>query len=203
MLRDRIYDGMAAAWKATERQPITGLEWRVEPVKLPPRREKSFRRGGEHARCWTIRRQTKAKRQQRRVSAGLAEARLERPIDLTCLDLGKAQVLHLPGEPFIEYQLKAQRAAAGSLRVRGRLRRRRAGLHSDRAGPTSKAATSRRSRWPARRARRSFIRRWRSCSRRRRSGSDISRLATLRRSVERFCEASLYITSSAAEARIA
>ena len=34
--------------------------------------------------------------------------RIDRPIELTCLDLGKAQVLHLPGEPFIEYQLKAQ-----------------------------------------------------------------------------------------------
>src|SRR5262249_28199246 len=34
--------------------------------------------------------------------------RLARPIDLACLDLGKALVLHLPGEPFVEYQLKAQ-----------------------------------------------------------------------------------------------
>src|SRR5262249_47395095 len=34
--------------------------------------------------------------------------RIDRPIRLTCLDLGKAQVLHLPGEPFVEYQLKAQ-----------------------------------------------------------------------------------------------
>src|SRR5439155_1800627 len=31
-----------------------------------------------------------------------------RPIDFTCLDLGRALVLHLPGEPFVEYQLKAQ-----------------------------------------------------------------------------------------------
>ena len=34
--------------------------------------------------------------------------RIERPIDVTCLDLGQALVVHLPGEPFIEYQLKAQ-----------------------------------------------------------------------------------------------
>ncbi len=34
--------------------------------------------------------------------------RINRPIDLTCLDFGKVLVLHLPGEPFIEYQLKAQ-----------------------------------------------------------------------------------------------
>jgi hypothetical protein len=33
---------------------------------------------------------------------------IDRPIDFTCLDLGKALILHLPGEPFIEYQPKAQ-----------------------------------------------------------------------------------------------
>jgi hypothetical protein len=33
----------------------------------------------------------------------------DRPIDVTCLDLGKALVVHLPGEPFVEYQLEAQR----------------------------------------------------------------------------------------------
>ena len=27
---------------------------------------------------------------------------------MTCLDLGRVLVLHLPGEPFVEYQLKAQ-----------------------------------------------------------------------------------------------
>jgi len=34
--------------------------------------------------------------------------RIDRPIELTCLDLGGTLVAHLPGEPFIEYQLKAQ-----------------------------------------------------------------------------------------------
>jgi hypothetical protein len=31
-----------------------------------------------------------------------------RPIQLSCLALGSIRVLHLPGEPFIEYQLYAQ-----------------------------------------------------------------------------------------------
>jgi hypothetical protein len=36
--------------------------------------------------------------------------RLDRPIDITCLDFGgKVFVLHLPGEPFIEYQLAGQK----------------------------------------------------------------------------------------------
>jgi hypothetical protein len=34
--------------------------------------------------------------------------RVDQPIALTCLDFGEMLVLHLPGEPFIEYQLKAQ-----------------------------------------------------------------------------------------------
>jgi hypothetical protein len=36
--------------------------------------------------------------------------RKDRPINLTCLDLGQVQLLHLPGEPFIEYQLDAKKA---------------------------------------------------------------------------------------------
>ena len=30
-------------------------------------------------------------------------------IDLTCLRLGPAYILHLPGEPFVQYQLAAQK----------------------------------------------------------------------------------------------
>src|SRR5262245_33119921 len=48
ILRDRIYDCMAAAWKATERFAVSGYEWRVEHVKLKPRSEKSF--GEEESR---------------------------------------------------------------------------------------------------------------------------------------------------------
>src|SRR5205814_8212186 len=35
-------------------------------------------------------------------------ARQDRPVGVTCLVLGRARVFHLPGEPFIEYQLFAQ-----------------------------------------------------------------------------------------------
>ena len=42
VLRDRILSGMRAAWRATERHPVKGWEWRVEPITLAPRREPSF-----------------------------------------------------------------------------------------------------------------------------------------------------------------
>jgi hypothetical protein len=106
VLRDRICEAMKAAWKATERQAVTGWDWRIEPVKLPPRREPSF--GAEESRK-TLDDVKQAKAKRGNAAFQLAWlARLDRPIDLTCLELGKALVLHLPGEPFIEYQLAAQ-----------------------------------------------------------------------------------------------
>lgn len=106
VLRDRMYTALKAAWKATKRHPLTTWEWRGEPIRLPPRREKSFgeeesRKGLEDAKA------NKAHRGNSAFQLAWLK-RLERPIELTCLDLGKALVLHLPGEPFIEYQLKAQ-----------------------------------------------------------------------------------------------
>jgi hypothetical protein len=106
LLRDRIHAAMKAAWEATRRHPLTTWGWRVEPIRLLPRREMSF--GADESR--KILEDAKAVK-ARRGNAAFQLAwlkRQDRPIELTCLDLGKALVLHLPGEPFIEYQLKAQ-----------------------------------------------------------------------------------------------
>jgi hypothetical protein len=106
VLRDRVLEAMESAWKATERQKVTGWEWHVEPVKLTPRKEASF--GEEESnRILNDAKQTKTARNNAAFQLGW-RARNERPIDFTCLDLGSVAVVHLPGEPFIEYQLKAQ-----------------------------------------------------------------------------------------------
>jgi hypothetical protein len=109
VLRDRIHDAMVAAWKETKRQPVKSWEWRTEPVKFTARREKTF--GEEESKkVLADEKATKAKRNNAAFQLAWLK-RLERAIDLTCLDFGKAAVLHLPGEPFIEYQLKAQEVA--------------------------------------------------------------------------------------------
>jgi hypothetical protein len=106
VLRDRVHAAMAAAWKETERHAVKGWEWRIEPVKMPPRSEKSF--GAEESKkVLEDEKQTKARRNNAAFQLAWLR-RIERPIELTCLDFGPALVLHLPGEPFIEYQLKAQ-----------------------------------------------------------------------------------------------
>jgi hypothetical protein len=106
VLRDRIYTAMKAAWQDTTRHVVTGWEWRVEPLKFAPRSEKSF--GEDESRKIL---ENSKESIARRGNAAFQLAWLKRiaqPVELTCLDLGKVQVLHLPGEPFIEYQLKAQ-----------------------------------------------------------------------------------------------
>jgi hypothetical protein len=112
VLRDRIYDAMREAWRRTRRHPVGDWQWRVEPVKLPPRKEKSF--GAEASRpVLADVKLPKATRGNAAFQMAWLE-RLDRPIDLTCLDLGSALVLHLPGEPFIEYQLHAQSLRRGA-----------------------------------------------------------------------------------------
>lgn len=106
VLRDRVYEAMKAAWKATRRRPVTGWDWRVELVRLPARREASF--GEEASRKLLQDARAPAARRGNAAFQLAWLARLDRPIPLTCLDLGEALVLHLPGEPFVEYQLKAQ-----------------------------------------------------------------------------------------------
>jgi hypothetical protein len=106
ILRDRMVKAMTAAWEATARQPVHGWAWRTLPVKLPARAEKSF--GAEESRKLL---ENPKESQARRGNAAFQLSwleRIDRPIDMTCLDFGEAMVVHLPGEPFVEYQLYAQ-----------------------------------------------------------------------------------------------
>jgi hypothetical protein len=106
VLRRRVYEAMKAAWEATERAELKGWSWRVEPLKLPPRAEASF---GAAASRAVLEDAEAAKARRGNAAFQLAWLRrLGRPIDVTCLDLGRARVLSLPGEPFVAYQLKAQ-----------------------------------------------------------------------------------------------
>ena len=106
ILRDRVYAGMVGAWKVTERFACERFSWHVDPVQLPLRTEPSF--GAEASR--KVLNDTNATAARRNNAAFQLAwlARQDRPIILSCLDLGQVRVLHLPGEPFVEYQLYAQ-----------------------------------------------------------------------------------------------
>lgn len=109
VLAERLADGMRRAWDATRREPMDAskVAWSVEPVRLPPaphlhedellarlkgREGAFFLTGGASKLSW------------------LRRCREGRTTDVACLDLGRASILHLPGELFVEYQLAAKAA---------------------------------------------------------------------------------------------
>lgn len=109
ILRDRIYTGMVDAWNSTTRKPVSGWTWNIEPITLRPRSEPSF---GEaiSTRDMHDEKQTKARRNNAALQLAWLK-RIKTPIEITSLDFGTVKTLHLPGEPFIEFQLAATKLA--------------------------------------------------------------------------------------------
>ena len=105
LLAERLADGMRRAWETTRREPLTAkmIGWAIQPVSLPVAKDlaqfqdqlkerdpRLAAMGGASRLAWV-----------RRCQAG-------HRIDVTCLRLGRARLLHLPGELFVEYQLAAK-----------------------------------------------------------------------------------------------
>jgi hypothetical protein len=109
ILAERMAQGMRAAWEATVKTPITAadVDWRVRPVALPV---------GDHLNADQLQATLDDKKAEvaQRITAASRLAFVSRmnsghKIELSCLRLGNAYVLHMPGELFVEYQLAAQK----------------------------------------------------------------------------------------------
>lgn len=106
LLAERMADGMKRAWDATKREPISAdaIKWAVEPLTFKP--------AGNIARLQEEIKTKPATYIANNMSKLVWLRRLEagKKIDLACLSIGKARILFLPGEPFVEYQLGAKAA---------------------------------------------------------------------------------------------
>ena len=108
-LADRLYQGMVEAWKKTERHALGAVAFRhtkleVEFIKTPEFSEAALTK--------TLR-DSDAK-MDTRIAAAMGLSTRKRlaaghKIDLPCVDFGPAQMVLLPGETFVGYQLAAQR----------------------------------------------------------------------------------------------
>ena len=109
VLADRVAAGMATAWNNAKKTPVSveDLGWNVVAVALPPAPHL------DEKRSLAVLADDKAPAADRfraaRELVWLRRCRAGDKIDVTCLRLGRARVLHLPGELFVEYQLSAQR----------------------------------------------------------------------------------------------
>lgn len=95
-LARRLRQGMEAAIALTRLAPVGRLRWRRAQLVLPPRPRQP------HA---------DARSGQQLYRAAIAEAFAARqtPLEATALELGQVSILHLPGEPMLEFQKYAQR----------------------------------------------------------------------------------------------
>lgn len=109
VLTQRMADGMKRAWEATKKSPISAsdLDWRVERVKLPL---------GQHLQRDALEKtladeigDDRSKLNAATQLALLTRTEAGHEFTLARLRLGKVNVLHMPGELFVEYQLAAQK----------------------------------------------------------------------------------------------
>ncbi len=113
VLASRLHKAMKAAWENTRRRPLKEISFRNAKLSLKPRDHVGFTTRDFEAKLvkdanpW----------HQCLAAMGLSwRRRCERaqPVDVPVLDLGFAQMLLLPGESYVEYQLAAQKMRPGS-----------------------------------------------------------------------------------------
>ena len=105
ILAARLADGMKRAWESTVKDTITvdDVEWNSIPVALPPASFIENLQGEMKTKDMVYLTNNLFKLVWlRRLQAG-------KKIDTGCLTLGRARILHMPGELFIEYQLAAKK----------------------------------------------------------------------------------------------
>jgi len=106
-LAERLAAGMRRAWETTERQPIgpDDVKWTVESEALPP---------AKHLSAAALEAAVRGDQGTPPVSSAASRLAWVRRCesgqhpDVACLALGRARLLHLPGELFVEYQLAAK-----------------------------------------------------------------------------------------------
>jgi hypothetical protein len=114
VLADRIYQGMVAAWKDTKRHALKEVRFRNVAYRLEPRNHPGFTVPDLAHRLRSDNRPfgqclaALGLSWRKRADAGLK-------LDLPVIDFGPAQLLLLPGESYVEYQLLAQKLRPDSM----------------------------------------------------------------------------------------
>ena len=107
-LAERLRTAMQLAWEATERRPLTQIAFRNVQFQLPFHAGEAFSKA---AMLKTLRNENAEVSERILAAMGISSRlRIEagKAIDMPCIDLGDAQIVLLPGEAFVGYQIMAQ-----------------------------------------------------------------------------------------------
>lgn len=106
ILAERLADGMKLAWESTKREAVmpNSINWDVESVTLIPAAGiEKLEAGMKTETSVFVANNISKLVWLRRLQSG-------KKIDISSLTVGHVRILHLPGEPFVEYQLAAKAA---------------------------------------------------------------------------------------------
>jgi hypothetical protein len=117
VLADRLYQAMCAAWEKTRREPLENLRFSLATLDLPYHDSEALRRPHLEQNLGDAQADVR-----QRILAAMALSSRDRvdrgqAIDVPCIDFGKAQIVLLPGESFVSYQLMAQQIRPDSFVV--------------------------------------------------------------------------------------
>jgi hypothetical protein len=107
-LSKELYSGMIRAVAATKKEAVDSYSWKTIDLRLPPKEDAEnatelLRKTLEDPDAPPQKRHSAAMR-----LAWKERIRLRPTLDLSRLRIGSVDILHLPGEPFVEFQLYAQ-----------------------------------------------------------------------------------------------
>jgi hypothetical protein len=104
ILAGRLADGMKRAWETTSLEPVTAdsVAWAVEPLAFPVNQNQ------EDMETWLKTQDPIFLSNNLSKLVFLYRSQAGKHVDLRCLSLGRARILFMPGEAFIEYQLAAK-----------------------------------------------------------------------------------------------
>jgi len=102
ILAKRLENGMEKAWNKTKKMSIDAsqIRWETEPIAFTPAKH-LYNLLNESPDSLLVK--CNAAR-----LAWLQRCQQGKKVDIGCLSLGKIRIIHLPGEPFVEYQLAAK-----------------------------------------------------------------------------------------------
>ena len=105
-LYERLLAGMKASVAATEYEPVGPIVWRTADVLLPPKNVPGY-----NPETFRETLSDPEQKPSRRIWAARRVAFFERkaPIEISSLQMGDVYIVHLPGEPMLEFQLFAQK----------------------------------------------------------------------------------------------
>ena len=107
-LTARLQSGIAQSIAGLKHNPVEPLHWSVASIRFPSRTDAEFSEA-HNRRIMDDPQASESKRRKAAICLAWTErCRSGHPVELSCLSIGRVKMLHLPGEPFVQYQLAAQ-----------------------------------------------------------------------------------------------